>query len=71
MGQKSNINSLRLLNQTNLSNNNIKLNFVEITIVKYLRFLLKKKEYILLKQPLVLLIIEYTFFFMFFITRKK
>jgi len=39
MGQKSNINSLRLLTQPNLSNNRIKLNLLEITIVKYLRFL--------------------------------
>lgn len=43
MGQKSNINSLRLLNQTNLSNNNIKLNLLEITVIKYLRFLFKIK----------------------------
>ena len=43
MGQKSNTNSLRLLNQTNLSNNNINLNYIEIIIVKYLKILLKTK----------------------------
>ena len=43
MGQKSNINSLRLLPQTNLSNFNIKLNLLEITITKYVKLLLKTK----------------------------
>jgi len=43
MGQKSNINTLRLLNETTLSNNNIKLNFLEIVVIKYLKFLLKLK----------------------------
>ena len=71
MGQKSNINSLRLLNQTNLSNNNIKLNFVEITIVKYLRFLLKKKGIYIVKTTSGFINNRiHIFFYVFYNTQK-
>lgn len=44
MGQKSNTSSLRPhLKQINLSNNNIKLNFLKIFIVQQLKFLLQNK----------------------------
>jgi hypothetical protein len=44
MGQKSIVNTLRSLNQTSFSNNNIKLNFLEIALIKSLKLLFKLKK---------------------------
>lgn len=44
MGQKSNINTLRPLNQTTITGSTIKLNFLELTIIKSLKLLLKIKK---------------------------
>lgn len=45
MGQKSNINTLKITSNQNIQNTSIKLNLINIVLTKYLKFLLNKKGF--------------------------
>ena len=52
MGQKSNVNTLRKLTHSNITYNTEKLGLINVSIIKYLRFLFKKKGVLILNYSI-------------------